>query len=194
MKKLTHDYLKECLTYDDDTGIFTWKERPLKHFKSIKSFKFWNTRYANKVAGNLGSDEYISIGICNNPYRAHRLAFLYMEGYMPENVIDHIDQNKSNNKWDNLRHVTQKCNAQNCKLSKNNKSGVTGVSLLSKTKKWQAQIKFNKKNIYLGQFNKLEDAVFARYNEEQSNPLWSCYTKSSAYKWLIKNNLIKDEI
>ena len=49
-KKLTQDHLKECLTYSPETGIFTWNERPLSHFKDSRCRNMWNSRWANKRA------------------------------------------------------------------------------------------------------------------------------------------------
>lgn len=182
--KLTQEYLKELLTYDPDTGIFVWKERLSNHFKNERDKNAWNTRYANKICGGNRDDGYILVRINKSNYLAHRLAFLYVEGYLPENFVDHIDRNPANNKWDNLREVSKKCNAQNCKLFKNNTSGVNGVSFDNSTNKWRSHIVINKKQKSLGYFENFEDAVRARYQEEIDNPLWTCSINSSAMEYL----------
>ena len=199
MKKnidLTQEYLKECLTYDPETGIFTWKERPVNHFKDGKKRKSqsicknWNSKYANKEAGTLNNVEYRLIRVHGKLYVAQRLAWLYMEGYWPEHSVDHIDQNKNNNKWSNLRHVTQQCNMQNCKLSKNNKSGVNGVWWNKSKSRWVAEITINRKNKWISSHKNLDDAAMARYNEEQNDPDWVCSVESSAEKYLKEHKLI----
>lgn len=188
--KLTQEYLKECLAYDPDTGIFIWKERPLTHFKNEGRFNTWNKRYPNKICGSPDKDGYLVTSVGGVLFKTHRLAFLYMEGYMPENIIDHIDGNPGNNKWGNLREVGKSCNGQNCKLSKNNKSGVNGVYFDNGANKWRASIMINRKNKRLGRFENFDDAVLARYQEEIDNPLWTCSIESSAYKYVKDNNLI----
>jgi hypothetical protein len=191
--KLTQGYLKECLHYDPETGIFTWNERPESHFKTIGSGKAWNTKYANEIAGSRYSKTgYTLISINYTLYYAHRLAFLYVEGYIPENHVDHIDKNKLNNQWDNLREVSVQCNLQNSHLSSANTSGVTGVYWEVARKKWVAQITISIRNFILGRFDRFEDAVMRRYKEEVENPNWTCSIESSAYKYLKDNNLLED--
>lgn len=190
-KKLTQDFLKECLTYNPETGIFIWNTRPLSHFKTKSIWKTWNSTRSNREAGGDSIvSGYREICIDRKLYLGHRLAFLYMEGYIPENFVDHIDRNTSNNKWGNLREVSNQCNLQNCKLSSSNTSGICGVSWDKKSKKWASYITISFKKISLGYSNSLSDAVMARYQEELNNPLWSCSTESSAYKYLKDNNLI----
>ena len=190
--KLTQKYLKECLDYNPETGIFKRKERPVSHFKNNKEStrKIWNKRYANKEILCVSKNGYVYIRINKKAYFAHRLAFLYMEGYLPENDVDHIDRNRSNNKWNNLREVSRRCNFQNKNVRKDNKIGIIGIQFDKQNKKYRASITINKKCNRLGRFENLNDAVLARYNEEQNNPNWTCSIESSAEKYLKENNLI----
>ena len=142
MIKLTQEYLKECVDYDPETGVFKWKERPKHHFEKELSYHSFNANLAGKEIHTVVSGGYMSIKIHGKMYGAHRVAFLFMEGYMPENHVDHIDRDKSNNRWGNLREVSRNCNSQNCNISKNNKSGVTGVCWNRADKKWKAYIYF----------------------------------------------------
>lgn len=81
-------------------------------------------------------------------------------------VIDHKDRNKLNNQRSNLRFLTKSGNAINSKLSKNNKSGIKGVQQ-TKQGKWCASITVNYKRIYLGTYEKIEDATKARREAEE---------------------------
>ena len=204
MKKLndlTQEYLKECVTYDPETGSFAWNERPIHHFKDSEKQKWqtkeiihknWNNRYANKLSGNLSPINYITIRMNNKSYLAHRLAWLYMEGYFPEYCIDHKNKNRSDNRWSNLRHVTHQCNMQNTKIRSDNTSGITGVSVVKVTnpKTWSVGIEISGKYKHIGTFNNINDAAMARYDEEQNNPSWPCAIESSAKKYLKERNLI----
>lgn len=181
--KLTQEYLKEALHYDPETGIFTWNERPESHFKNYGRYLSWNDRFSNKTIGCF-DEGYLKTSIDNKLYRLQRLAWLYMEGYLPEHQVDHMDRNKANNKWENLREVSAICNAQNCNMKKNNKSGVTGVCFVKNLNKWRAAICINHKSKYLGIFDNFDDAVRVRYNEELDNPEWTCSIDSSALKYL----------
>ena len=79
MKKqeLTQELLKELLFYDPDTGVFTWRERPLSMFKSEMYHKAWNSNNANKEAGNR------LIRIFEGRYNAHHIVWFYVYGKWP---------------------------------------------------------------------------------------------------------------
>lgn len=76
-------------------------------------------------------------------------------------VVDHIDGNPRNNTIENLRVCTRQENVFNQKLSKANTSGYTGVYQL-KNGKYVACIGFNKKKIYLGRYQYINDAAMVR--------------------------------
>ena len=141
MEELTQAELKEKLEYNPETGIFTW--------------------LINKKIGYLDKDGYLIITIKCKHYRAHRLAWLYMTGSWPVNQIDHIDRNRINNIFENLRDVTNTQNHWNEGYSKNNTSGYKGVYWYKPYKKWKAQISVNGKHIHLGYFDIPEEAAKA---------------------------------
>ena len=58
-------------------------------------------------------------------------------------MIDHIDENKSNNNVENLRWATNQDNQFNSGISKNNTSGFKGISYNKKLKKYSARICIN---------------------------------------------------
>lgn len=78
-------------------------------------------------------------------------------------IVDHINQNKLDNRKENLRITTLSMNAFNRKV--NNESGYLGVRRLSNGK-WQSSITVNYQNIGLGSYERLEDAVEARKQAE----------------------------
>lgn len=94
MAELTAGRLKELLTYDPETGVFIWRG--------------WRSgsAVAGSVAGSLHSDGYVCIKIGRCLYRAHRLAFLYMTGSRPIGQVDHINMNRADNRWCNLRETS----------------------------------------------------------------------------------------
>ena len=175
-QKLTQERLKELLEYNPETGVFIWK------VSKGRGKAGYITEYKN---GN----GYLQIGIDRKFYQAHRLAFLYMEGYFPENGIDHIDRDKTNNKFENLREVSQLCNCRNRSIRKDNKSGIIGVRWHTASKKWNAYIRI-KNCIHLGLFENLRDAAKARWEAEIKYNFPNCNTTSSAYIYLKENNLI----
>lgn len=143
---LTQEKLKELLSYNKDTGVFTWiKTKP--HM----------ARLIGKNAGTMRKDGYYRAYIDNKRYYLHRLAWLYVYGEFPK-TIDHINQNKSDNRIENLRNVTQTENMRNRKKSSNNTSGVTGVSYDNKRKKFFAQINIANNGYFLGYFCTVEEA------------------------------------
>jgi len=91
----------------------------------------------------------------------HKL-ILYGDQYNTSFEGDHIDGNKLNNREDNLRKVTHQLNMYNNKIFKNNTSGTTGVWFNKRNNKWCAEINYEKKKHYLGEYNNKEDAIFIR--------------------------------
>jgi len=169
MKELTQELLKELLHYNPETGVFTWKARAEKHFKTYKSFKVWNARFPAKKAGYYevkGDYKRELVSILGKRIKSHRLAWLYVYGAYPENQIDHINGIPTDNRIVNLRDVTNQENCKNVGISKNNTSGGIGISWHKASKKWSAYIKHNYKKIHLGLFLEFDDAVKARKEAE----------------------------
>lgn len=149
---ITLDRIKQRLDYDPETGIFVWLDT-----LGGKCLKGW-------PAGRMGTGKaagYLRITVYGREYKAHRLAWFWMTGEWPENQIDHINGNPSDNRWSNLRLATQNQNKQNSGVYKNSKSGVKGVSWHLATGMWRAVIQVNRKQVYLGRFEDINDAARA---------------------------------
>ena len=153
--ELTVEYLRSILNYDPETGIFTWKISNSSRAK------------VGAVAGSLDGNGYLRLRLQSRLYQAHRLAWFYMCGEWPKLNIDHINRNPSDNRLVNLRDVTQKQNLQNAGKRSDNTSGHPGVSWYKQRSKWRARIKHNQKNIHLGYFSTLEEAIAARKAAER---------------------------
>jgi len=147
MSDFTNQELRELLTYDPDTGVFTWLESRGKAKKG-------------SVAGTI-AQQYRQIQVNKKLCLAHRLAWFYVYGYWPKE-IDHINHDKDDNRINNLREVTRSQNSRNQKMPKNNKSGHIGVSWDSSRKRFIAGIKHNNKYINGGSFKLLSDAIVRR--------------------------------
>ena len=165
---LTQEYLKQCLNYDADTGVFTWKDRPRIHFPTLRGYAAFKSQFANNIAGAIhygGETNYRSIRILDKAYLSHRLAWLYTHGEFPIE-IDHIDGNGENNKIENLRNVSHSVNCQNMPTQRNNTSGVVGVNWDKAREKWSAEITASKNKIRLGRHAHLFEAACARKSAE----------------------------
>lgn len=91
-------------------------------------------------------------------YKAHRIAWLLVTGENTDKLIDHIDGNKLNNKFCNLREAGFLGNATNATLRKDNTSGYKGVSYNKNAKKYAAQCSVNNKQNYLGSYETAQEA------------------------------------
>jgi hypothetical protein len=175
--KLTQNQVKEIFDYHED-GYLIWKKR-------IARVVYVGTR-----AGSFNTaNGYYTVGIFGYTYKVHRIIFLWHKGYLPE-LVDHEDQDPTHNWIDNLREVSTQCNARNCRISKNNTSGVVGVGKDTHSIKWKSQIKVNRKNYNLGLFDNFDDAVMVRWKKEVELRWNGCNSTSSAYLYLKKKGLI----
>jgi hypothetical protein len=147
---LTQERLKELLHYDPSTGIFTRLAVP----------KYCHNACVGDVAGYVMPEGYVRIKIDSIAYKAHRLAFFYMTGEMPEYEVDHINGIKGDNRFCNLRVVSRNENMRNKGMHKNNTSGVMGVNWNKNLNKWHARIMHFGKSLHLGFYDDLELASF----------------------------------
>lgn len=159
---LTQEILKELLRYNKTTGLFTWRRRARKYFKTDRAWKWWNTIFSGQQAGCTNTHGYLYIKILNELYKLHRVVWLYTKGEWPDE-IDHINGNKSDNRLVNLRSVSGQTNAKNRKFPSNNTSGYQGICMLRS--KWQVYIG----NKYLGRYSDLDDAIKARIKAEKDH-------------------------
>jgi len=152
---LSAEKLRQLVHYDPETGLFT---RRVSRARGR----------AGSVMGKVdpGSGGYVRIPVNNGLHRAHRLAWLYMTGQWPTQFIDHIDRDRTNNRWCNLREACPTVNAQNASRRLDNKSGIKGVSWCNTQGKWMAQIRVQRKTKFLGYYENLEDARTARQAAE----------------------------
>lgn len=135
------DYLLQCLSYEADSGKFSWKARPVEHFKTSKRADYWNRRYSGVQAfSSKQTDGYLRGKLDGQPILAHRLAWKIMTGEDPD-VIAHLDGNPSNNRFSNLRDGTTRDNLRGARrLASCSKSGIVGVYKAT-GRSWQAQIR-----------------------------------------------------
>jgi len=102
---LTQSQLKEILTYNPDTGIFTWLVASNGRIR------------VGDIAGTTDNG-YVRIMIERTKYRAHRLAWLYVHGESPKEQIDHINHIRDDNRINNLRCVSCHENFKNMTMQK----------------------------------------------------------------------------
>ncbi len=145
MLELTAEYVRAVLHYAPETGLFT-------RLRQMSA-----TALVGDIAGHCkASTGYWTIGLCGRYYQAHRLAFFYMTGEWPPHEVDHVDGDRANNRWANLRAATKSENLQNrSRPKKGSRSGFLGVSP-RKYGRWHAEIKFGGERRHLGTFNSAE--------------------------------------
>jgi hypothetical protein len=149
-----YDELSRHIKYDPDTGVGIW----------LVSLS--NRAQVGTIAG-ASNNQYWHIQYKNKCYKAHRLFWFLQTGQDPGPLtIDHIDQDKLNNKFSNLRLATYNEQEQNKGKRLDNTSGHRGVFWKKDIKKYHARIKNYGKTIHLGYYNTLTEAVAARQAKE----------------------------
>ena len=148
MMKITHEQLTEALHYCPESGVFTWlTNRGRNH--SIKG----------SVAGVIKQPSgYRCIRLHGQAFLAHRLAMFYVNGFWPEDLIDHINGDRLDNRMSNLRICSKAQNIRNSKMKRTNRCGLKGVHWHKPTGKWRASITVDRKNISLGLYTNPEEA------------------------------------
>ncbi len=162
---LSQEIVCELLRYSPDTGTLIWKERADKWADTSKRKYNWNSRFSGKSAFSQKNDAgYYVVTLFYKNYRAHRLIWLYMLGEWPQ---DHINHDRTDNRWANLRAVSLPENRRNHGPDPRNKSGLPGVKLRIGARGmmyWRVFIK--SPQIYLGFFDDFFEACCARKSAE----------------------------
>lgn len=125
---LTQERLKELLDYDTETGLFT---RKISLTGSVKE---------GDIAGSIMNTGYIEVSVDGQRWLGHRLAFLFMEGSVPK-YVDHVNGDRADNSWSNLRACTRSQNMFNCTVRKHSSTGIKNVGLHKKSGLYNVRIK-----------------------------------------------------
>jgi hypothetical protein len=145
---LTAERLRELLAYDPETGAFTWRVR---------------SGGKSTVGSPAGCDDasgYRKIRVDGRNYYGHRLAFLHMTGTWPQDQADHINRDRADNRWANLREADRSLNARNTGARQRNKLGVKGVHRIPGGS-FRAAIHCDGQTRRLGCFSTIEEASAA---------------------------------
>lgn len=154
MDKRDYEAALECFRYDPETGNLYWKVRPARNV------------FPGAIAGARTSGGYITTKLLGREVKAHRLAWLMTHGSWPENLVDHINGDRSDNRIVNLRQATHAQNMQNVSSRK-------GVHWRPNQRTWIASITVGGKRHYLGKFSDRAMAETA-YREAKArlHPFW----------------------
>jgi hypothetical protein len=160
------NYLKECFVLDPSLpcGLRWSSNRPLSHFKNETMHKRWKTNNSNNPSGCISGNGYYSSRLDKIRYQNHRIVFAIYNNSIDfqGKQIDHIDGNVLNNSPRNLRLVTASQNQFNRKKQKNNLSGHKNISFVKKLNKYRCAMQVDGKDIYIGLFNTVEEAIASR--------------------------------
>lgn len=143
---LTQTRLVDLLHYSPETGEFTWRVSARKG--RVK---------AGDRAGHLAACGYRTIRVEGVLLRAARLACLYMTGSWPEEVVDHVNGDRGDDRWENLRMCSELENQEN--VTANSRTGrPLGAHYHSHSGLWRARIKRGGTTTSLGYYRTATEA------------------------------------
>ena len=153
---LSADEVRSAVDYDPETGVMTWR------YIHSRNSKANIRRIGTPVGTKCKKTNRIVVRLYGRIYKVHRLAWIWMTGEWPEDFIDHINRDPSDNSWSNLRIASNSENQSNRTAPSDNKSGHKGVHWHKNTSKWIVQIQRDGKQITVGRFDDV-DAAGAAY-------------------------------
>ena len=157
--------IKERVTYNRETGDFFHSDSMPAHLSGKK---------CGTIARYNSGIEYILLKVEYKQYLAHRVAYTIVHGSIPEGFeIDHINQNGLDNRACNLRAVSRTDNQRNRRrimAKRGGGLGISGVHFDSARNKFKATIRHDGKQITIGRYEDIFDAICARMSAE--NKYW----------------------
>ncbi len=155
--------VKRYLTQEQLMGMFDYDDKKGRLLRRC----FSNGLFIGlDVAGCDSDNGYRYIEISNISYLEHRLIWVYVTGVWPSDQLDHINKNRADNRFSNLRQVNNSENQRNTTLRKSNTSGIMGVHVRSDNGKWSVRINHDGERYILGSFNDFFEACCARKSAE----------------------------
>lgn len=150
------------VSHDKDDGY----RQASNEIEFINGKPYWKAykRGAKKgsVAGTLDKAGYRVVCVGGYNLLAHRISWFISHGYNPDLSIDHIDGDKDNNDFKNLRPAEFHQNQKNMKKPVTNTTGFKGVYRnTGRGKPFCAQVKHKGKKYYLGRFDSATEAKMA---------------------------------
>ncbi len=138
--KVSKEYLiKSLLLYNN--GLLFWKDN-------------------NHFIEPINQNGYLVFKHNNRYYSYHRVIWTLFNGNIPDKmIVDHINNNRSDNRIENLRLATKTENSQNTlKTQKKKSSKYKGVYYSSAKDRWIAKTMFDGKPYHIGTYRTEEDA------------------------------------
>lgn len=140
---------------------------------NVKSIRFKNERILKQNLIGPERKKYYAVGLCvdykQKTIKVHHLVALVFLSHKTDGtnrlVVNHKDNDVSNNRLDNLNIIS---NRKNCYSHHKSTSIFKGVSWVKRRKKWESQIYINGSIKFLGYFKNELDASFA-YQSELKN-------------------------
>lgn len=146
---ITHNELKEYLSYDELTGHVTWIKKPSKNI------------YIGTRAGYDTDTGYRIVTFKGKKIPEHRLIWCLVYGAFPKHEIDHINQIRDDNRLANLREVTRSENMRN-RTRKDSRLDEIGIWYCKRRKRYIAEITLNKKKVWQKSFKDIDLAIQER--------------------------------
>jgi hypothetical protein len=159
----SYELLHSRLYYNSETGDLIWKDRDVSSCKREQDARCWNKKYSGTIAG-VDNHGYLRLQIDGIKYFNHRIVWKMVTGKDPEFEIDHINLDRKDNRFANLRDTDSSQNARNKQTSCRNTSGFKGVDFKKNCGKWRASIRVNGVQTCLGIFDTAEEASQAYIN------------------------------
>lgn len=142
------------------TDIFEYRDGELYRKKSMGSA----FPVGSKVGGFDPSSGYYRTKVNGKSWLIHRIIYAMHNEELPE-FLDHIDQDKLNNRIENLRPCTKSENVVNSRVRVDNSYGYKGVTFHKASGKFAAQSFISGKRVHIGLYHTPEEAALA-YNEK----------------------------
>ncbi len=151
-KPITVEEVREAFDYNAESGSLTWRERP-----AINGYiRHQNKMRAGKKAGGPSGHGYEKIYFMGGFRYTHHLVWIHQQGEAAALHIDHINNDKSDNRIENLRLATRSQNLCNRPMQSNNSLGAKGVS--RNRSRYSAKIRVDNVRTHLGTFDTVEEA------------------------------------